>query len=174
MVFVGVAAVIGVVVLFVLMLLQIRDLQSRVDALWLRVVEQVAISSDRERSAIQAANSLAQEMAQSVTAGIKQQAEMMQQSIKVAWNPQPAETTPRVGNPAVDKIMAKYGFAGGSQGFNLPVPEGVQEHDFGKDPTDDFLMETDGAAHMGAAMLPGGDLDLAANPTGIPGFQAGW
>jgi hypothetical protein len=71
---------------------------------------------------------------------------------------------------SMEKLMAKYGL---SNGYNLPTPADVAEHDFGKDPTDDYLQETPEQQHMGAAMLPN-DVEIGDNPTGIPGFKAAW
>jgi hypothetical protein len=133
---------------------------------------------------------VAREMMQLVTEGVERQMKLMQESMRVAWSPTPAPTAapglPVTGNPAVDAILAKYQSLGLNLGvtpansqYNLPTPVMMGNHDFMTDPTDSILPSDSGLpTHMGAAMIPmvqdEGGLDSLSNPTGIPGFKAGW
>jgi hypothetical protein len=105
-----------------------------------------------------------------ITKAVEKQVEVMQKSMQTAWSPVPPPNPPSgTGNPAVDAILAKYGFGQ----YNLPTPAGVVESDFVEDPTDDYLQETPFQRHMGAAMV-GMEPLSDDNPTGIPGLKVNW
>lgn len=134
---------------------------------------------------------IAREVVALVSEGVERQAALMQESVRLAWMPQaPAPAAPAMspmtGNPAVDAILSKYQSLGLNLGvnpataqYNLPTPTMAGNHDFMMDPTDAILPSESGMPrHMDAAMIPmvqdDGGLDSLQNPTGIPGFQAGW
>lgn len=158
----------SLVCVIVLLIATIHRLLNRIDQLTARLIarrddrlhEQMITVNEERRLTNESIGNLVDKVTQSVSNAVSTQSAVLQESVKVAWQPQPPPQT--VPKEVVDRLRVKY---------NLPMVDGVVENDYGKDPTDDFLHEQFAATHQGSVMMPteGEDSD---EPFGVPGLKA--
>ena len=153
------------VVPFALLAWHIHRLQARIDQLTDRLIARSDDASVRESRIRAEASETSSILLEVVSDAVERQVSVLQESVKVAWTPQPPPQT-QIGQvlpQGVEQIMQKYGF---------PVTQGVVEHDMGTDPTDEYLHEEYTATHQGTAMLPpSGDPLDSDEPFGVPGLK---
>lgn len=145
----------------------ISRLQTRIDQLTDRLVARSDDALVREERIRASSSETGEKLLTAVSDAVTKQVSVLQESVKVAWTPQPPPQTGQQGllPEKVRELYTKY---------NLPVPgSGLSEHDIGEDPTDQFLHERHEATHTPAVMLPGSDDPLDSDePFGVPGLKS--